>query len=232
MFKKIIFVLLAAVVAANYANAAGVGFYAAAGNGTQNVDFNHSYIPGGSGSMIYSKTDPGTIILNFGMFYEIPGLFEMSDNSFLGVSAEYGLLHSGEVLFETSYPPYNFSSQLKMQGYTIPVTFYYKYKTSKRFAVKGGLGFTYLSLDWRTRTGSFNGSNMTATTKSDSKVMPHIGTGIEWIFSRFVTLGGELTYGFNGKMSADYVNPAYTEKYTRDFSGLVMKLVLRVYVLQ
>ncbi|MCL2144537.1 MAG: outer membrane beta-barrel protein [Endomicrobia bacterium] len=234
MFRKIIFIFLTMIIAVKYAHAAGAGIFATVGSGSQSIDFNVKI--NDSNSIGHSSVDGIYLLVNFGIFYEISGLFGMSDNNFLGISAGYQKIQDDEITANISDWMYDFNNRLTAYEYMIPVTIYYKYKINEKFAMKGGLGFTYISLDWKRKTRVYSNSSNTVSnitnTVSESKIMPHIDTGVEWIFSRFVTLGGELSYGFNGVISSDYANPIYTEKYKRDFSGLVVKVILKFYVVR
>ena len=233
MLKKMLFALIVVTAVSNSALAAGVGIYGAAGFGGQtSKNGSPHYNPSGSYSLSTSNSDGSSIVANIGVFYEQPAMFNMSDRSFLGISAEYGAISQSELDYSLQDLTHSFNSKFTTDGYMIPITVYYKYKVFKRFAVRGGLGANYLSVTWNRRVGDINLVHIDTVEATDSKFMPFIYGGLEWIFSRYVTLGGDLSYSFNCKISTYYSTPISTGKYERDFSGVIAKLVLRLYVLQ
>ncbi|MCL2484896.1 MAG: hypothetical protein FWF00_02845 [Endomicrobia bacterium] len=225
--KKILICFAASVLFVSNAFA-GAGFYGALSTGNTDNNF------GGYGSgyqTVGSSTRysggpfiSGASFIKFGAFYE----YNIKENKYLGIKVGYGGL--GEISYEYALydDTYNFAFELSSKASEIPVILYYKYNANEKFAFKAGGGAAYVNNKW---TLDFNGQNYSEET---TKLMPMVDAGIEWLFSRYVSLGINLSYVLNGKMEAPYdLRLTQSEEFLyRDLSGVRFMLSLNVYVLQ
>jgi len=165
-------------------------------------------------------------------FYEQPELFKLSEKSIFGVFAGYETFAGNDFSYGLrSLPYYDFELGIKVDGYRIPFGAYYKYKTSDKFALKCGLGATYVKSSWKRELSDYDGNNSKNDETSLNALMPRIDAGFEWLITKVFTIGMDFSYTVNGKIENPYETPGQNTTYYTDYTGFSASLALRFYVL-
>lgn len=82
-------------------------------------------------------------------------------------------------------------------GYSIPVTVYYKYlMNDSKMAFLGGLGVTFINMTLTEK----NSSTGDSVDYDDSKACPHITAGAEYRFSKLFALSLDFKYAINAEI--------------------------------
>ncbi|AKL97786.1 outer membrane beta-barrel protein [Endomicrobium proavitum] len=234
--KKIVLVAAVVVAFTNLAFAEfGIfGNIRGSGNSSNFKDFASAPAPTLVGpSQKFSKQSPEEhgMTPGFGVFYEHSKLFGMSEKSYIGVNVSYNGIGEDRLGYSIEDSVYSIQhAQVTSNGYQIPITVYYKYKTSPKFALKAGAGVTYVFSKWELE---YIESHIAGSaSKTETILAPHVDLGIEWILGKVVTLGFDLSYALGGKSNNPYILLGYESvKLNRDFSGLYAGANLRFYIL-
>lgn len=136
----------------------------------------------------------------------------------------------------------------KITYFAIPVTVYYKYKSTTLYSVWVGAGIEWMKGNFYMPDAPAYG--YTKQSFSETRVLPHIGAGLELFFSKHVSIGFNAMYVFNAKFD-NFTNAQngqthrlYTDNgkitaapagaglthYSINYSGFKTEFALRIYL--
>jgi len=171
-----------AISAGNFYLGLGVG-----AGGSNNIDEVMAQMPFGNRNSSSSNA-----------FWGLEAGFEtpiISETQLLGL--RLGVNWHSEAKSRVSVGPW--FDEIKNTIRTIPLTAYYKHMfENSKFSVTGGLGVTFISMEWTdTYYDSFGSGSVSVT---DSRTSPHIAFGAEYRFSQLFGLSLDFRYAFDGEI--------------------------------
>ncbi len=175
--------------------------------GIGETDTNVKKLGGGAGSYEY---DNKKSVYAAELGFEVP---VSPQTSAAGLKFAYNMF--GEVKTKD----YKSADDFKNQTYALPMTVYFKFKTSDvGLHFWGGAGITFASMKSEGNLGGF------LKTKTKNIIFPHLSAGIEWRFTKFIGLGIDLGYNFNAKIETSDLFRQY-----KDLTGFQGLLSARLY---
>ncbi len=183
-----------------------------------------------------------------GGFAGLEAFYEGNGPSRFGLSV--GLNSTGETKLTENGNDGASTAEFKASAQSVPVTLYWKSKAEdSNFSFRLGGGADFMKAVTKVKTNGGVDSEF-----KQSKVVPHVDAGVEWYMFKHVALGFNIGYLFGGKFdelkgtvngsdaylytvpktvgsSIGYADsqPAGTNKYVQDYSGVRADLSLRVY---
>ena len=252
--KKILSSVLAVLIFVSVSNAAGfdisrLGVSVKAGSFGKSSNIGdimlkdaQEWFKTASGVMIgYSVLDIQEIqfsdLLGIDVFYD----HKVADRQYVGLKIGYANVtpyaDTREQWGGPSWPINYFKEEARSTGYAIPINAYYKYETSEKFNVSGGLGiaiisnkFEVIQIDGYT---SFSGvttiTNRDIETKNKTIVSPSINIGAEWRISKWIGIAADLGYGLGGKVDVSAMFPGSSDGLSVDYNGARFYLGINLY---
>lgn len=173
------------------------------------------------------------IMLQASIFYESSEIFKLGEKHIFGAFAGYSHMNAPDFSYGgINVPHYNMHLAIDIEGYRIPLGIYYKYKASRKIALRSGIGATYVKSTWKRELSDYYGGNMRKSETDENVLMPRIDAGFEWLLTKVFTLGVDFSYTMNGKIKNPYDTPWQSEEFYVDSSGFSASLALRFYILQ
>ena len=180
---------------------------------------------GGSFSLTRDEStgSPGGWLI--ALFYDVPDAFGLGEKHSVGAKLGYSAYENTSIytdLYAGSPLTLALLYDVKSEIYSIPFTIYYKYDLSGKWKVWAGTGLSFITNKWIINTVNLSRTN------SETKVVPHLATGIEWQFSQLFGLELNLGYQFDAKFKSGLYFDG--KEIYNDVSGLLLNLAFKIHI--